>query len=180
MSRRGCDKIVYMNKTLLALLAALLLSPPTFATHTPIHSPTEEILVEHSVVKMQLAPGITIEDASQAMLSKAADLNLKLVGRQQTSKALQQRGIASPHIEIFQFCNPEDAAKMVRHDIIYASYMPCRIALVEDNNGTPWLTTLNLNMMISKSLLPDEIYRIAVSTNTKIMTIMTAGANGDF
>jgi hypothetical protein len=35
-------------------------------------------------------------------------------------------------------------------------------------------------MMISKSLLPDEIYRIAVSTNTKIMTIMTAGANGDF
>ena len=161
MSRRGCDKIVCMNKTLLTLLAALLLSSSTFATHTPIHSPTEEILVEHSVVKMQLAPGISIEDASQAMLSKAADLNLKLVGRQ-------------------QFCNPEDAAKMVRHDIIYASYMPCRIALVEDNNGTPWLTTLNLNMMISRSLLPDEIYRIAVSTNTKIMTIMTAGANGDF
>ena len=86
----------------------------------------------------------------------------------------------SPHIEIFQFCNPEEAAVMVRHDVIYASYMPCRIALVEDNQGDPWLTTLNLNMMIEKSTLPDEVYRIAVSTNTKMLTIMTAGANGDF
>ncbi|HIJ29902.1 MAG TPA: DUF302 domain-containing protein [Gammaproteobacteria bacterium] len=136
--------------------------------------------IQHSVIKMRLSPSVSIEDAAIAMLSKAADLNLALVGRQQTSKALHNRGIQSPHIEIFQFCNPVDAAKMVRYDIIYASYMPCRIALVEDNTGTPWLTTLNLNMMIAKSELPDEIYRIAVSTNTKMMTIMTAGANGDF
>ncbi len=169
-----------MKKILYALLTTLLFSTFVWAEHMPAHSPVEELMVEHSVVKMRLAPGITIAEASQAMLSKAAELNLRLVGQQQTSKALEQRGIESPHIEIFQFCNPEDAAKMVRHDVIYASYMPCRIALVEDNQGTPWLTTLNLNMMISKSKLPDEIYRIAVSTNTKIMTVMTAGANGDF
>jgi uncharacterized protein (DUF302 family) len=166
-----------MKTVIVTLLATLLLAAPV---HSSNHAPTEEILVEHSVVKMRLAPGISIADAGQAMLSKAAELNLRLVGRQHTSQALKQRGIDSPHIEIFQFCNPEDAAKMVRHDVIYASYMPCRIALVEDNRGVAWLTTLNLNMMISKSELPDEIYRIAVSTNTKIMTVMTAGANGDF
>lgn len=172
-----------MNKTLYTLTVFLLLpliSAPAWGERTVVHSPVEELMIEHTVVKMRLAPGITVTEAGQAMLSKAADLNLRLVGRQQTSKALEQRGIASPHIEIFQFCNPEDAAKMVRHDVIFASYMPCRIALVEDNSGNPWLTTMNLNMMIANSQLPDEIYRIAISTNTKIMTVMTAGANGEF
>jgi len=154
----------------------MLFSTPLFSAEPP----TQEMVVQHSVVKMRLAPSVSLEDATEAMLSKAVELNLALVGRQQMSAALNKRGIDSPHIEIFQFCNPEDAAKMVRHDIIYASYMPCRIALVEDNSGTPWLTTLNLNMMIEKGALPDEIYRIAVTTNTKMMTIMTAGANGDF
>ncbi len=166
-----------MNK-ILTLLLFLLTSLGTASAMNP--SPSEEIVVEHSVIKMRLAPDVSISDATQAMLSRAAELNLRLVGRQQISKALQQRGVESPFIEIFQFCNPEDAVKMVRHDVIYASYMPCRIALVEDHLGIPWLTTLNLNMMIAKSELPDEVYRIAVSTNTKIMTIMTAGANGDF
>lgn len=165
-----------MKKISLSLLVLLMLSISAQAAEPP----TQEMVVQHSVIKMRLAPSVSIEDATDAILSKAADLNLKLVGRQQTSKELHNRGIESPHIEIFQFCNPEEAAVMVRHDVIYASYMPCRIALVEDNHGDPWLTTLNLNMMIEKSTLPDEVYRIAVSTNTKMLTIMTAGANGDF
>ncbi len=142
--------------------------------------PTQEMAVQHSVVKMRLSPAVTIEDATEAMLSKAVELNLALVARQRISDTLKRRGIDAPHLEIFQFCNPEDAAKMVRFDIIYASYMPCRIALVEDSSGNPWLTTLNLNMMIEQGHLPDEIYRIAVTTNTKMLTIMTAGANGEF
>ena len=165
-----------MKKIVSLILGYLLVGNTAFS----VEPPTQEMMVQHSVIKMRLAPSVSIEDATEAMLSKATELNLALVGRQQMSAALSKRGIDSPHIEIFQFCNPEDAAKMVRHDIIYASYMPCRIALVEDNHGAPWLTTLNLNMMIEKGDLPDEIYRIAVATNTKMMTIMTAGANGDF
>ncbi len=164
-------------KRLLFTLWITLLTPNLLAFGL---SPVEETAIEHSVVKMRLAPGITHEDAAQAMLSKAAELNLRLVGRQETSSVLKARGLPTPHIEIFQFCNPEDAAQMVRFDILYAAYMPCRIALVEDGNGIFWLTTLNLNMMISNSKLPDEIYRIAVTTNTKMMTIMTAGVNGEF
>lgn len=165
-----------MKKIVSIVLCYLLFGNTTLA----VEAPTQEMVVQHSVVKMRLAPSVTIEDATEAMLSKATELNLALVGRQQMSVALSKRGIDSPHIEIFQFCNPEDAAKMVRHDIVYASYMPCRIALVEDSHGNPWLTTLNLNMMIEQGELPDDIYRIAVTTNTKMMTIMTAGANGDF
>mgnify|MGYP002725446506 CR=1 FL=1 len=165
-----------MRKLAYITLSLLLFTTTIFAAEPP----TQEMLVQHSVVKMRLSPAITIEDATEAMLSKAVELNLALVGRQQMSAALGRRGIDSSHIEIFQFCNPEDAVKMVRYDIIYAAYMPCRIALVEDESGSPWLTTLNLNMMIEKDRLPDEIYRIAVTTNTKMMAIMTAGANGDF
>ncbi len=160
------------------LITPLLL---LFSTALPaLEPPTQEMVVQHSVVKMRLSPSVTIEDATEAMLSKAVELNLALVARQKISDTLKRRGIDSPHLEIFQFCNPQDAAKMVRFDIIYASYMPCRIGLVEDSSGNPWLTTLNLNMMIEQGHLPEEIYRIAVTTNTKMLTIMTAGANGEF
>ncbi|MBT3348641.1 MAG: DUF302 domain-containing protein [Thiotrichales bacterium] len=150
------------------------------AEHTALEPPTQVVDVRHSIVKMRLAPSVSIADAAEAMISKATELNLALVGQQRISNALRARGIETPHLEIFQFCNPEDAVKMVAHDIIYASYMPCRVSLVEDSSGTPWLTTLNLNMMIKQSKLPVDIYKIAVTTNTKMMTIMTAGANGEF
>lgn len=77
--------------------------------------------IKQTVVQMSLQDGITREDAIQALMSRAAEINLKFVARQEVSKELQARGLKTPYLDIFQFCNPEDARKMIMHDPIYAA-----------------------------------------------------------
>jgi uncharacterized protein (DUF302 family) len=136
--------------------------------------------ISQTVVKMSLQSGVSIEDASAAMVSKAAELNWKLVGRQEVHAEIRARGEESPHLEILQFCDPDDAVKMVRMDPIYSAYMPCRIALVEDAQGKPWLFMLNLDMLINSNSLPSNLQELAIRVNQAMLIIMTAGATGDF
>lgn len=136
--------------------------------------------ISQTVIKMALAEGVTWDAASEAMMSKAAELNMKLVGRQNVGKELQARGILAPNLEIFQFCDPEDAMKMVAFNTIYAAYMPCRIALVEDANKRNWLLMLNLDMVINAFSLPAELQAIAIGVNGEMLSILTAGATGSF
>lgn len=136
--------------------------------------------ISQSVVKMGLAKDVSLEDASMAMVSKASELNLKLVGQQKVHSEIRARGLPSPHLEILQFCDPEDAVKMVALDPLYAAYMPCRIAIVEDANGKPWLLMLNLDMLINSYSLPPDLQAIAIRVNQAMLAIMTAGATGDF
>ncbi|MET0093890.1 MAG: DUF302 domain-containing protein [Sedimenticola sp.] len=136
--------------------------------------------ISQSVVKMGLMKGVTLADASSAMISKATELNLKLVGHQFVHREMAARGVETGHLEIIQFCNPEDAVKMVAMDPIYAAYMPCRIALVEDSEGREWLLMLNLDMLINSNNLPPELQEIAIRINQAMLAIMTAGATGDF
>jgi uncharacterized protein (DUF302 family) len=96
------------------------------------------------------------------------------------SKELNARGIDSPRLEIFQFCNPEDAIKMVKFNTIYAAYMPCRISLVEDSEGKLWLEMLNLDMIINAYPLPPDLQAIAITINGTMLSILTAGATGSF
>ena len=136
--------------------------------------------IKQTVIKMALGEGISGDDAVDAMLSTAAELNMKMVGHQNVSKELQARGIDTPRLEIFQFCNPEDAVKMVKFNTIYAAYMPCRISLVEDNDGRIWLEMLNLDMIINAYPLPPELQAIAITINGTMLSILTAGATGAF
>jgi uncharacterized protein (DUF302 family) len=136
--------------------------------------------INHSVLKMGLMPGVTADAAAQAMQSKAAELNMKLVGYQNVGEEVRNRGTDAPRLEIFQFCDPDDAVKMVKFNPIYAAYMPCRIALVEDNAGKVWLEMLNLDMIISAYPLPPELQAIAINVNGIMLDIITAGSTGEF
>ena len=136
--------------------------------------------IGQSVLKIGLAAGVTPDDAVDAMSSKAAELNMKLVAHQNVGAELNARGLESPRLEIFQFCRPEDAVKMVRFNTIYAAYMPCSIALVEDNDGRYWLEMLNLDMIINAYPLPPELQAIAITINGEMLSIITAGATGAF
>ncbi len=136
--------------------------------------------VEQSVIKIALRDGISPQDAIEAMMSKANALNMKNVGRQNVSAELQARGEDARHLEIFQFCRPGDARIMADFNVVYAAYMPCRIAMVEDTSGRFWLITLNLDMLIEDMVLPDDIYTLAIKTNSNMLTIMSAAATGEF
>lgn len=150
------------------------------AARKKAEAPLIEIFdIGQTVLKMSLQPGVTPDVAIESMLSKAVVLNMKIVGHQKVSEEVQARGLPANRLEIFQFCNPEDAIKMVDFNPIYAAYMPCRIALVEDKEHKFWLTMLNLDMLINKIPLPDELRRIAITTNGAMLQIITAGSTGE-
>ena len=136
--------------------------------------------IKNSVLKMPLDKGVSVIDARQSINSKAAELNMKSVGYLPVSNELKARGLKPRHLEIFQFCNPEDAMKMVEFNTIYAAFMPCRVALVEDNEGHLWLQMINLDMIIDKYPLPEDLRRIAVTINAQMLAIITAGVKGSF
>jgi uncharacterized protein (DUF302 family) len=175
---------MFKNTTAIAallLVAAPLTSPIAFAAEGAVNAPEVRMLnIEQSVLKMGLAEGVEPDDAIDAMNSKAVELNMKLVGHQNVSAELEARGLESPRLEIFQFCRPEDAIKMVRFNTIYAAYMPCTISLVEDSDGRYWLEMLNLDMIINAYELPPELQAIAITVNGEMLSIITAGATGNF
>jgi len=168
-----------MNKLIIALAVALTCTFPLLgAAGNPPEVQMHDI--SQTVLKMGLVDGVSGDDAADAMRSKAAELNMKLVGHQNVGLELQNRGIDSPRLEIFQFCDPEDAVKMVKFNTLYAAYMPCRIALVEDSDGKLWLEMLNLDMIIQAFPLPPELQAIAITVNGTMLDIITAGSTGEF
>jgi uncharacterized protein (DUF302 family) len=164
-------------KILIAALSLLLASMPAAFAEDP---EVQMFDIGQTVIKVALAEGVGPQDAVDAMMSKAVELNMKMVGHQNVGKELRNRGVESPHLEIFQFCNPEDAIKMVKFNTIYAAYMPCRIALVQDSEGKYWLEMLNLDMIINAYELPPELQAIAITVNGTMLSILTAGATGEF
>ena len=138
------------------------------------------IEIGNSVLKMPLDKGVSVEDARLSINTKAEELNMKKVGYLPVSLELKERGYDARHLEIFLFCNPEDAMKMVEFNTLYAAFMPCRIALVEDENGHLWLQMLNLDMIIDKYPLPEELRKIAITINGQMLEIITAGVKGSF
>ncbi len=136
--------------------------------------------ITQTVAQMPLKEGVTREAAAEAMKSKAIELNLKMVGNQEVSKELEARGVKSPYLSIYQFCDPMDAKTMVVANPIFSSYMPCRISMVEDQNGVTWLMMLNLDMLINSKLLPNQVVETAIRVNQAMLDVMVAGATGEF
>jgi uncharacterized protein (DUF302 family) len=168
-----------MKHLILVVALSLVVSMPAIAADEA--APEIRVSdVEHTVLKIGLAPNVSADDAGEAMLSKAVELNMRLVAHLNVGQEVSARGIDAMRLEIFQFCNPEDAVKMARFNTIFAAYMPCSIALVEDTDGRIWLQMLNLDMLISAYDLPPELQALALGINGQMLDIITAGATGEF
>lgn len=157
----------------LAILTAL---PLLFATLTPR---AEGMSLADTVVKMPLAADVSIDDAIDSMLLRANGLNFKLVARQPLYKELEAMGVETRHVEIFQFCDARIAARMLAENIDFAAYLPCRITLIEDQDGKAWLVTLDMDQVIRMADLPPNLVELAIKVRDTMNEIMTAGANGD-
>ena len=170
-----------MMKTLqILILSSLIFTLETVAAPNKTAPAAQAFDINQTVVKQPLAEDITPDDAIDALQSKAVELNMKFVAHQPLSQELAARGVESGRLEIFQFCNPMDAHEMVKFNPIFAAYMPCRIALVEDNEGRFWLMMLNLDMLINNAPLTPDLRAIAERVNNTLKEIMEAGATGEF
>lgn len=137
------------------------------------------INIEETVVKMPLAEGVGMDDAVDSMKLRANIHNMKLVAELPLSRQIQSMGQKARRMDIYQFCDPLTAQRMVEANIHFAAYLPCRIALVEDENGKGWLVMMNLDMMLHGATLNDELKVKATRVRDVLMDIMKAGANGD-
>jgi len=137
------------------------------------------INIEDTVVKMPLADGVSLDDAVASMKLRANIRNMKLVAELPLSKQIEAMGKKARRMEIYQFCDPLTAQRMVEANIHFAAYLPCRIALVEDEKGQGWLVMMNLDMMLNGASLTDDLKTQAIKVRDTLMDIMQAGANGD-
>jgi len=137
---------------------------------------------EATIWKVPVAKDLSAEDVEDAMKSVANERNFKNVGELPLSEQVaNMTGKDQRFWKIYMFCDPLTAAKMVNYSDAFSAYLPCRIALVEDNDGQLWLYTLNMDMMIhGGAKLPDELYEEATRVKEIILEIMNRGAAGDF
>jgi uncharacterized protein (DUF302 family) len=163
-----------MRHLLLSLTFALL--SLTFVADA---AQAEGMTIADTVLKMPLAEDVSMDDAVESMLLRANTLNFKMVAHLPLYKELQSMGVESRRIEIFQFCDARIANEMIRENIDFSAYLPCRITLIEDAEGQAWLTTLNLDQVIQMADLPPNLHELAVKVRDTIQEIMDAGASGD-
>lgn len=162
-----------------SLILLLLVHPAVYADK----SEGQDVIiseVSQSLLQMRLKKGVTSENAVKAMVSKAASLKLKLVARHQISKELNARGIKTPLLEMFQFCNIENAGELVAKSRVYAAYLPCQISMTADEKGDTWLLMRNMDMMIDNEMIPPELAEVAIRINQAMLAVITAGATGTY
>lgn len=161
------------------LIAALLAPLPAAASDKKAKATTANA-ISRSVVKMPVAKGVTMDDAVESMKSKANFLNMKLVAELPLSKQVEATtGKTERRMAIYQFCDAMTAKQMVDFNIDFAAYLPCRIALIEDEKGQAWLIMLDLSLLINGAQLNPKLKNLAVEVRDNLDAIMKAGANGD-
>jgi uncharacterized protein (DUF302 family) len=129
----------------------------------------------------KVAPGVTQDQIEQSLASVASEMNIRSVGDLPLSKELEARtGQPQKLLKVYNFCNPFTARKMVDFSPHMAAYLPCRITLVERDDGL-WMYTLNMDMMIRMGRkLPDDLKQDALRVREAIWLMMERGSKGEF
>ena len=63
----------------------------------------------------------------------------------------------------------------------FIAFMPCRMGIVEDDNGDIWIYTMDLGLMIAGGhTLPPKLLKMAKSVETAMYSMMDKAAKGEF
>ncbi len=135
-----------------------------------------------TVWKAKVAEGLTFEEVDESIKQTAIANNIRGVGNLPLGdQVAAMKGKPWRKLNIYLYCNPLTAAKMVEHDPAYAAYLPCRVSLVEDDKGQLWIYTLDMDMMIyGGKTLPPELLKEAIQVKKIMKDILEKAAVGDF
>ncbi len=125
--------------------------------------------------------GVTIEQIEASLQSISAEDNMRSVGELPLSKELEARtGKKEKFLKVYSYCSPATARKMVDFSPHMAAYLPCRISVVEKEDGL-WMYTLNMDMMVRMGRkLPPDLERDAMKVRNTIWKMMERASQGDF
>ena len=145
----------------------------TLATGSPIDA---------MIVKVKANDGITAEQLQTSIRTIANELNIKNVGELPLSEQVESMtGQPYRYVKIYMLCDAMTAASMLNYNDAFASFLPCRITVLEDEEGTLWLSTMDLNLMIHGGKpIPPALKFDAIKIRDVLNEIMLRSAVGDF
>ena len=139
-------------------------------------------IAESMVWRVPVEEGLTPEDVETSMLAVAAERNMAITGVFPLGEDIELK-TDKPYrfIKIYTFCRSRVAADMLDYSDAYSSFMPCRIALIEDKQGKYWLYSMDMDPMIhGGAALPEDLKNDALEIKDIMLDIMHRGAAGEF
>jgi uncharacterized protein (DUF302 family) len=133
------------------------------------------------VRKVRINDDVTTEDAIETMTGIAEENNFLVVG---DAKMSIKSSIKDPggkrYIRILSFCAPSIAEKFIGYSEAFGAFMPCRILIVEDDEGNRWLYTMSMELMLyGGKPLPADMLKMAETVRGLMYGMMDAAATGD-
>ena len=129
----------------------------------------------------KVKPGVTVADIEAVFTQISAERNMKGVGELPLSKELEARtGKPQKFLKVYSYCTPATARMMVDFSPHMAAFLPCRLTVVEKEDGL-WIYTLNMDMMVKMGRkLPSPLKEEAWKVRETIYQMMDRGAKGEF
>ena len=133
---------------------------------------------EALVRRVKINDDVSTEDALDIMREIATDNNFLVVG---DAKMSIKGSIKDPggkrYIRIISFCAPSIAEKFIGYNEGFGAFMPCRILIVEDDEGNRWLHTMAMELMLyGGTPLPDDMLTMALRVRGLMYGMMDAAA----
>ncbi len=135
-----------------------------------------------TVWHMEVDEGLGPDDIKMSIESAAVGSGLANVGEMPLSKQLElETGEEQRYLMIYQYCSPQIARKAVNFSPYFSAYLPCRIAVVEDEAGRHHLYGLNMDMFVHGGKeMPEGFKKDAMHVRDTMYKMMEAGASGGF
>jgi uncharacterized protein (DUF302 family) len=132
--------------------------------------------------KVKIDPEVTIDEVVESMKSIATDANMLQVGDALMSDGkVNAKGNKTRYIRILSYCSPQIAKQFIDYAKAFGAFMPCRILIVEDENGDKWLYTMAMELMLfGGHTLPPKMMEKAQHVRSTMYKMMDLGAKGDF
>lgn len=136
--------------------------------------------------KYKAKEGLSFDDVVESMKLRGNQLNFKLVGHSPMWKDVQVvlGDKDAPRMEVFHWCDIAAGREVLRFAPESIVYLPCRIAVMEDDKKQIWVLTLDwdlawMDSIANKMGAPDALQQSARDIREKMDNIMKAAANGD-
>ena len=126
--------------------------------------------------------GLSAEEVIESLKSLATSRNFLFVGESPFYKQVEAiTGEEYRYVNFLSFCDARVGKMMLEYRNQYSGFMPCRIALVEDQEGRLWLYSMNLDLMIhGGKALPPELKENAQRVRDTLQFMMAGAAKGEF
>ena len=126
--------------------------------------------------------GVSPKDVEEILKMVAVERNMRDVGVLPLSKELEARsGKKEKLLTVYSYCSPATARKMVDFSPHMSAYLPCRVSVVEHDDGSLWLYTLNMDMMVKMGRkLPSPLKEEAQAVRDTIWEMMQRASKGEF